>query len=131
MPRVLTFGTYDVFHFGHLNILRRAREMGNELYVGVSSDKMNFAKKGRYPIYPEGERMAIVQSSRYVDHVFLEESMQMKREYLTMYMCNILVMGDDWVGKFDEFKDVCEVIYLPRTVGISTTETIERIRTYE
>ena len=129
--RVITFGTYDVFHVGHLNLIKRARVLGDELFVGVSSDRMNFEKKGRNPIYPERERMEIIASLRDVDQVFLEESLALKRRYLTDYKADILVMGDDWAGKFDEFRDVCKVIYLPRTVGISTTDTIQKIRRYE
>ena len=75
--------------------------------------------------------MEIVANLRCVDHVFLEESMEKKRDYIAQNKADILVMGDDWAGRFDEFKDICEVIYLPRTQGISTTETIERIRRYE
>jgi glycerol-3-phosphate cytidylyltransferase len=129
--RVLTFGTFDVFHIGHLRLLLRAKELGSTLIVGVSSDDMNFKKKRRLPIYPENERMEIVAALNCVDNTFLEESMEQKRQYLTDNRADILVMGDDWAGRFDEFKDICEVIYLPRTVGISTTETIENIRRYE
>ena len=129
--RVITFGTYDMFHFGHLQLLRRARELGNELHVGVSSDKMSFNKKGRNPVYPEKERMEILRNIRYVDHVFIETSLKNKRDYLIKYSSDILVMGDDWAGKFDEFKDICSVVYLTRTEGISTTDTIQRIRKYE
>jgi glycerol-3-phosphate cytidylyltransferase len=129
--RVLTFGTFDVFHIGHLRLLLRAKELGSTLIVGVSSDDMNFKKKRRLPIYPENERMEIVAALNCVDDTFLEESMEQKRQYLTENRADILVMGDDWIGRFDEFKDICEVIYLPRTVGISTTETIENIRRYE
>lgn len=129
--RVITFGTYDVLHIGHVNLIKRARELGDELVVGVSSDKMNFDKKGRNPVYPEQERMEIIASLRDVDHVFLEESLALKRRYLMDQKADILVMGDDWAGKFDEFRDICKVIYLPRTVGISTTDTIQKIRRYE
>lgn len=129
--RVVTFGTFDVFHIGHLRLLLRAKELGSTLIVGVSSDAMNFKKKRRWPIYPENERMQIVAALTCVDKTFLEESMEQKRQYLTDNRADILVMGDDWAGRFDEFKDICEVIYLPRTVGISTTETIENIRRYE
>ena len=129
--RVLTFGTFDVFHIGHLRILLRAKELGSTLIVGVSSDDMNFKKKKRLPIYPENERMQIVAALKCVDDTFLEESMEQKRQYLIENRADILVMGDDWVGRFDEFKDICEVVYLPRTVGVSTTETIEKIRRYE
>lgn len=129
--RVVTFGTFDVFHIGHLRLLLRAKELGSTLIVGVSSDAMNFKKKRRWPIYPENERMQIVAALTCVDNTFLEELMEQKRQYLTDNRADILVMGDDWAGRFDEFKDICEVIYLPRTVGISTTETIENIRRYE
>ena len=129
--RVVTFGTFDVFHIGHLRLLLRAKELGSTLIVGVSSDAMNFKKKRRWPIYPENERMQIVAALTCVDNTFLEESMEQKRQYLTDNRADILVMGDDWAGRFDEFKYICEVIYLPRTVGISTTETIENIRRYE
>lgn len=129
--RVITFGTYDVFHIGHLKLIKRARALGDELWVGVSSDKMNFDKKGRNPVYPEAERMEIIANLRDVSGVFLEDSMALKRQYLTEHKADILVMGDDWAGKFDEFKDICQVVYLPRTVGISTTDTIQKIRRYE
>lgn len=126
--RVLTFGTFDVFHFGHLSMLQRARSLGDSLLVGVSTDQLNYSKKGRYPIYREQERMAIIRSIRYVDGVFPEESLELKRRYLQTYGADILVMGDDWSGKFDEFGDICEVRYLPRTPSISTTAIIEQIR---
>jgi glycerol-3-phosphate cytidylyltransferase len=128
MITVITFGTYDVFHVGHLRILERARDFGDRLLVGVSTDKMNFDKKGRYPVYSQEERMEIIRSLRHVDDVFLEESLALKRHYLMEYRADVLVMGDDWAGKFDEFKDICKVEYLPRTPSISTTEVIERIR---
>ncbi|VEJ08451.1 ADP-heptose synthase [Helicobacter pullorum] len=128
MKRVITFGTFDLFHFGHLMILDRASKLGDELFVGVSSDELNFSKKGRYPIYQEFEREAIVRSLKFVTGTFLEESLELKREYLIKYQANILVMGDDWQGKFDEFKDIVEVVYLSRTPSISTTALIERIR---
>jgi glycerol-3-phosphate cytidylyltransferase len=128
MTTVITFGTYDVFHIGHLRILERAREFGDRLLVGVSTDQMNFDKKGRYPVYSQEERLEIIRSLRSVDDVFLEESLALKRHYLTTYQADVLVMGDDWAGRFDEFKDICRVEYLPRTPSISTTEVIEKIR---
>ena len=128
MKRVITFGTFDVFHVGHLRILERAREFGDHLIVGVSTDQMNFDKKQRYPVYSQDERMKIIQSLRFVDEVFLEESLALKRKYLTTYRADVLVMGDDWAGRFDELRDIAEVIYLPRTPSISTTAVIEKIR---
>ena len=128
MKRILTFGTYDIFHYGHLKILERAADYADELIVGVSSDALNFSKKGRNPIYSQKERMHIISSLNFVSEVFLEESLELKREYLLKYKADILIMGCDWTGKFDEFKDICEVLYLPRTPAISTTELIERIK---
>ena len=128
MKRVLTFGTYDIFHYGHLRILERASKLGDELIVGVSSDALNFSKKQRYPLYTEEERMHIVSALGFVNGVFLEESLEFKREYLLEHKASVLVMGHDWEGRFDEFKDICEVIYLPRTPSISTSDLIERIK---
>ncbi|MBW8190741.1 adenylyltransferase/cytidyltransferase family protein [Neiella marina] len=129
MKRVLTFGTYDVFHVGHINLLQRAAALGDELIVGVSSDALNFSKKGRYPIYSEQDRMKIINSLRYVNLCFREESLEKKAEYLKYYKADVLVMGDDWKGKFDEFRDICEVVYLERTPSVSTTQLIEVITT--
>jgi glycerol-3-phosphate cytidylyltransferase len=128
MTRIITFGTFDVFHVGHLKILERAREMGDYLLVGVSTDLLNYAKKGHYPYYNQDERIKIVSSLRCVDEVFFEESLELKRDYILKYKADVLVMGDDWAGKFDEFKDICKVVYLPRTPSISTTAVIEKIR---
>jgi glycerol-3-phosphate cytidylyltransferase len=126
--RVITFGTFDVFHVGHLRILARARKMGDYLLVGVSTDELNYAKKGRNPFYNQNERMEIISVIRYVDEVFLEESLELKRHYIQTYQADVLVMGDDWAGKFDEFRDICRVEYLRRTPSISTTAVIEKIR---
>ncbi|MFQ3248217.1 MAG: glycerol-3-phosphate cytidylyltransferase [Glaciecola sp.] len=131
LKTVITFGTFDVFHSGHVNILRRSREMGDRLVVGISSDQLNFSKKGRNPVYPLRSRMNILHAIRYVDQVFVEESLDLKREYIIEHQADILVMGDDWKGKFEEFKDICEVKYLPRTPSISTTEIIEVIKDIE
>lgn len=128
MSRVITFGTFDVFHYGHLRLLQRARELGSCLIVGVSSDRLNYEKKDREPIYPEHHRIAIVAGLACVDEVFVEQSLERKREYIIHHEADILVMGDDWQGRFDDLEDVCEVVYLPRTPSISTTATIESIR---
>ena len=127
MKTVMTFGTFDVFHVGHVNLLQRAAALGDRLIVGVSTDGLNFNKKQRYPIYNERDRMKIVNGLRYVNLCFFEESLEKKREYLTYYKADVLVMGDDWKGKFDEFSDICEVVYLSRTPSVSTTEIIEVI----
>jgi len=126
--RVITFGTFDVFHIGHVNILERAKKEGDYLIVGLSSDELNFSKKQRYPVYPQAQRMKIIESLRFVDEVFIEESLDLKARYIQQFSADILVMGDDWVGKFDSMKQYCEVKYLPRTPSISTTEIIEVVK---
>ncbi|CTT28047.1 adenylyltransferase/cytidyltransferase family protein [Escherichia coli] len=128
MKIIITFGTFDVFHIGHVNILERAKAYGDKLIVGVSSDELNFRKKGRYPIYNEKERMKIISSLKFVDEVFLEKSLELKKEYILTHSASVLVMGDDWKGRFDWVSDVCEVVYLPRTPSISTTEIIEIVK---
>jgi glycerol-3-phosphate cytidylyltransferase len=122
MKRIITFGTFDLFHIGHLRILQRSKDMGDYLIVGVSTDALNMKKKGAYPAYSEEERVEIVRNIRCVDEVFLEESLEQKREYIIRFGADLLVMGDDWKGKFDEFGDICEVAYLERTPNISTTQ---------
>ena len=95
--------------------------------VGVSSDALNLSKKGREPVFSQSERIEIVSALKPVDEVFVEESLELKRHYIETYAADVLVMGDDWAGRFDEFGDVCEVVYLPRTPAISTTALIEKI----
>lgn len=124
---VITFGTFDVFHVGHLRVIERAAALGDRLVVGVSADALNLKKKDRLPVFSEAERLAIVAGLKAVDEVFVEESLELKREYILRFGADVLVMGDDWEGKFDEFKDICEVVYLPRTPAISTTALIEKI----
>jgi glycerol-3-phosphate cytidylyltransferase len=127
-PRtVITFGTFDVFHVGHVRVLERAAALGDRLVVGVSSDALNIAKKGRAPVFNQDERMEIVRSLRCVDEVFVEESLEEKRDYILQHGADVLVMGDDWRGRFDWVSDVCEVIYLERTPSVSTTGLIEHI----
>ncbi len=128
MKRIITFGTFDLFHFGHLRILERAAALGDFLCVGVSSDAFNFSKKGKYPVFSEEHRCRIVAALRCVDEVFLEESFKLKRHYIEQHRAHALVMGDDWAGKFDEFGDLCEVLYLSRTPELSSTEYKNIIR---
>lgn len=128
MLRIITFGTYDIFHVGHLRLLQRARALGDHLAVGVSTDELNQAKKGRRPVYPFGERCEILSSLDVVDVVFAEESLEAKRDYIVEHRADVLVMGDDWAGRFDDLAEVCNVKYLPRTPAVSTTAVIEKIR---
>lgn len=125
---VITFGTFDVFHVGHLHILERASSLGDRLIVGISTDALNLRKKGRLPVFAQDQRMELVAALRCVDEVFLEESLEAKRDYLIRYEASVLAMGSDWAGKFDEFREVCEVVYFDRTPAISTTAVIEKIR---
>jgi len=125
---VITFGTFDLLHIGHINILERAKQKGDKLIVGISTDKLNFSKKSKNTIYSEKERMKIIDSLKFVDEVFFEESLEQKREYILKYKADILVMGNDWEGRFDEFKDICQVVYLERTPSISTTQLVEVIK---
>ena len=126
---VVTFGTFDMFHVGHLRLLQRAAALGDRLVVGVSADRLNVAKKGRPPIFSEAERLEIVSALRAVDAVFLEESLELKRRYLLEQQADVLVMGDDWKGRFDDLSDIVRVVYLDRTPSVSTTALIEHIAT--
>lgn len=128
MATVITFGTFDVFHYGHLRVLQRARQLGDRLAVGVSSDQFSLSKKGRKPVFQEDQRLAIIGAMRCVDVVFLEESFELKRQYILQYAAGILIMGSDWSGRFDEFSDICQVVYLERTPAVSTTVVIETIQ---
>lgn len=118
---VLTYGTFDLFHIGHLRLLERARALGDSLVVGISTDEFN-AVKGKKTIIDFAHRLEIVQSLRCVDKVFPETCWEQKRTDIARFKAGALVMGHDWNGKFDFLKNQCEVVYLPRTRGISTTE---------
>ena len=125
---IITFGTYDLFHIGHLNIIKRSLELGDTLIVGISTDKLNYSKKQKYPIYNQNDRLEIIKNIKGVHDVFFEESLELKREYILKYKADILVMGNDWEGRFDEFNDICNVVYLPRTPDISSTQVKQFIK---
>lgn len=118
---VITYGTFDILHVGHINLLRRARELGDRLVVGLSSDEFNMGKHKSSLLNYEN-RKAVLEAIRYVDAVFPEESWTQKIDDISKYAADVFVMGDDWLGKFDFLKNYCDVVYLPRTPQISTTE---------
>jgi len=119
--RVITYGTFDMFHIGHLNLLKRLAELGDELIVAVSTDEFN-ALKGKKTLIPYEQRSEIVRNIKCVSKVIAEESWEQKVEDIKHYDVDIFAMGDDWEGKFDFLKPQCEVVYLPRTEDVSTTE---------
>ena len=121
MKRVITYGTYDLLHYGHINLLRRARERGDYLIVALSTDESN-AVKGKKSYFPYEKRKALLEAIRYVDLVIPEENWEQKAADIRLYHIDTFVMGDDWEGKFDYLKEYCEVVYLPRTPEISTTQ---------
>jgi len=121
MKKVITYGTFDLLHWGHINILKRAKELGDHLTVALSSDEFNAIKdKKAYNSYENRKR--ILEAIRYVDEVIPENHWDQKVTDVIDHNIDVFVMGDDWEGKFDFLKDHCEVVYLPRTVGISTSK---------
>lgn len=125
--RAITYGTYDLFHIGHLRLLKRIADMADELYVAVSSDEFN-ALKGKKCIVPFEHRKEIVESLRMVTKVIREDNWEQKKDDIQKYGCDLFVMGSDWTGKFDFLKDYCDVVYLPRTEGVSTTEIKQEVK---
>lgn len=124
MKKVITYGTYDLLHVGHINLLRRAKALGDYLIVALSTDEFNRVKhKEAYHSYED--RKAILEAIRYVDEVIPENSWEQKIQDVVNNKVDVFVMGDDWKGQFDFLKDYCEVVYLPRTEGISTTKIKE------
>lgn len=121
MKKVLTYGTFDLIHRGHINILKRAKALGDYLIVGISSDEFN-ALKGKKSYYTFEERKYILEAIRYVNLVIKEDHWEQKKSDIKEHGIDVFVMGDDWEGKFDELKELCEVVYLPRTENISTTK---------
>ncbi len=117
---VLTYGTFDLFHIGHLRLIERLQALGDRLIIGVSSDEFN-ASKGKKAVIPYADRAAIVAAIQGVDLVFAEESWDQKLADIRKYGTDIFAMGDDWLGKFDFLRPHCQVVYLSRTEGVSTT----------
>ncbi|GAA7767048.1 MULTISPECIES: adenylyltransferase/cytidyltransferase family protein [Cupriavidus] len=124
---VITYGTFDLFHIGHLNLLKRLRALGERLVVGVSTDEFN-ALKGKKTTIAYDERAAIVDALSVVDAVFPESSWDQKRADIVRFGADVFGMGDDWAGRFDDLRDICTVVYLPRTPDISTTAIRAQLR---
>ena len=122
MKKVITYGTFDLIHMGHINILRRAKEMGDYLIVAISTDEFNTLKH-KQAYYSYEQRKQILEAIRYVDEVIPENTWDQKVQDVKEHDIDIFVMGHDWEGEFDFLKEYCEVIYLPRTEGVSTTKT--------
>ncbi|TDM12405.1 glycerol-3-phosphate cytidylyltransferase [Macrococcus lamae] len=121
MKRVITYGTYDLLHYGHIELLRRAREMGDYLIVALSTDEFN-RLKNKKSYYDYNQRKMMLESVRYVDLVVPENNWEQKKTDIAKYEVDTFVMGHDWEGEFDFLKNQCEVIYINRTEGISTTK---------
>ena len=123
MKRVITYGTFDLLHYGHINLLRRAKALGDYLIVAISSDEFNWNEKRKRCYFTYEQRKALVEAVRYVDLVIPEESWEQKRSDVHEYHVDTCVMGDDWRGKFDFLEeDGVEVVYLPRTPEISSSK---------
>ncbi len=127
MRKVITYGTFDLLHYGHINILRRAKEQGDWLVVALSSDEFNEIK-GKKSFFPYEQRKRLLEAIRYVDEVIPEHTWEQKITDIKSHHIDVFVMGDDWTGKFDELKAYCEVVYLPRTPEISTTAIKEKLK---
>ena len=126
MKKVITYGTFDMLHYGHINLLRRARALGDYLIVALSSDSFN-AIKNKQSFFHYEHRRQMLEAIRYVDLIIPENDWEQKREDIIKHNVNIFVMGNDWEGKFDFLKDICEVVYLERTPEISTTRILSLI----
>ena len=132
MKRVLTYGTFDLLHYGHINLLKRAKALGDYLVVAVSTDDFN-ELKGKKAYHNYETRKMMLEAVRYVDLVIPEENWEQKIDDVKKYDIDIVVMGSDWAGsdRFDYLKDYCEVVYLPRTEGVSTTQIKKELRLQE
>lgn len=127
--RVLTYGTFDLLHYGHIRLLKRAAEMGDYLIVALSTDEFN-AGKGKNSFYSYGVRKEMLEAIRYVDLVIPEENWEQKASDVEKYNVDVVVMGGDWAGsdRFEYLKEYCDVVYLDRTEGISTTDVKKELK---
>ena len=122
MKRVITYGTFDLLHYGHINLLQRAKALGDYLIVALSTDEFNSQEKNKITYFSYEERKRLLEAIRYVDLVIPEQNWEQKISDVKEFKVDTFVMGDDWKGKFDFLKDYCEVVYLERTPEISTTK---------
>ena len=122
MKRVITYGTFDLLHYGHINLLERAKALGDYLIVALSTDEFNRDSKHKVCYFTYEERRRMLEAIRYVDLVIPETCWEQKRTDVVTYQADVFVMGDDWKGKFDFLSDLCEVVYLPRTPEISSSQ---------
>ena len=122
MKTVITYGTFDLLHYGHINLLRRAKEQGDYLIVALSTDEFNWNSKQKQCYFSYEKRKLLLEAIRYVDLVIPEECWEQKVTDVQKYNVDVFVMGNDWEGKFDFLKSYCEVLYLERTPEISTTQ---------
>jgi glycerol-3-phosphate cytidylyltransferase len=130
MKTIITYGTFDLFHIGHLRLLERLKSLGDRLIVAVSTDEFN-ELKGKKTVIPFKDRARIVESIKGVDLVIPETSWDQKVKDIQEYNVSVFAMGNDWEGKFDELKAYCEVVYLPRTEGISSSELKEKLKYFD
>jgi glycerol-3-phosphate cytidylyltransferase len=121
MNRIITYGTFDLLHYGHINLLRRAKELGDYLIVALSTDRFNEQEKSKKTYFEYGKRKKLLEAIRYVDLVIPEKSWDQKIYDIKKYMVNIFTIGDDWKGKFDFLEKYCKVVYIERTPEISTS----------
>jgi len=128
MKRVITYGTFDLLHYGHINLLKRAKALGDYLIVVLSTDEFNWNMKQKKCYFTYEQRKRLLEAIRYVDLVIPEENWEQKVTDVQLYHVDTFVMGDDWEGKFDFLKDYCEVVYLPRTPEISTTQIKKELK---
>jgi len=128
MTKVITYGTFDVLHRGHINLLKRAKALGDELFIGLSSDEFNIGKN-KTSVLPYEDRKCVLESLFFVDFVFKEDQWDQKIPDVIRYEIDIFVIGDDWAGHFDFLKPYCKVMYLPRTPGVSTSLLKEKVMT--
>lgn len=118
--KIITYGTFDLLHYGHIELLRRAKALGDYLVVALSTDEFN-ALKGKKSVFDFDKRKDLLSAIKYVDEIIPENSWEQKRDDIIQNSINVFVMGDDWRGKFDELSDICEIVYLTRTPHISST----------